>query len=93
MVEGREGDLKTCLRSPLGSLLTCAEAPMPTPEADAPPMTDTEYARHVVEQFHDRAFAMPLGLSNVDLNSLDSWTTGGGEAERERMESILEGIE
>ncbi len=93
MVEGREGDLKTCLRSPLGSLLTCAEAPMPAPEADAAPMTDTEYARHVVEQFHDRAFAMPLGLSNVDLNSLDSWTTGGGEAERERMESILEGIE
>lgn len=92
-VEGSAGDLKTCLRSPLGSLLSCAEAPRPVPEEDEPAMTETGYARYVVERFHDRAFAMPLGLSNVDLNSLDGRTTVAGEVERERMEAILEGIE
>jgi tetratricopeptide (TPR) repeat protein len=92
-IEGSEDDLQVCLRSPLGSLLSCAEAPMPVPAEDAESMTDTEYARYVVAEFHDRAFAMPLGLSNVDLNSLDGSTTVSGEAERERMNAILEGLE
>ena len=92
-IEGSEDALSVCLRSPLGSMLSCTQAPRLVPEGDDPPMTDTQYGRHVVAQFHDRAFAMPLGISNIDLNSLDGTTTVSDEAERERMKEILSGLE
>jgi tetratricopeptide (TPR) repeat protein len=92
-IEGGGDELQVCLRSPLGSLLSCADAPRPAPAEGEESMSDTDYVRHVIARFHDRAFAMPLGLSNVDLNSLDGTTTVAGEAERERMKAILEELE
>jgi hypothetical protein len=92
-IEGNGDALSVCLRSTLGSTLSCTEAQRPVPEGDAPSMTDSQYIRHVVAQFHDRAFAMPLGLSSIDLNSLDGTTTVSDEAERERMKQILSEVE
>ena len=82
----------TCLRSPRGSLLSCSPAPKPIPEEGQPELTDWEYAQYVVYVFHERAFAMPLGLSGTDLRSLDGSTVVDTEASRKRMEGLLDNL-
>ena len=79
-----------CLRSPVGDQLGCATGQRPHDESEAErPVGDAAFVMHVVTAFHDRVFSMPLGLSAVDLNSLDGTTTVRSEEERERMENLL----
>jgi hypothetical protein len=70
--------------------------PAPPPEPgegeQVEPPSPHDYAALTVEAFHDRAFAMPVGLSNVDLGSLDGTATLSGEAARERMEGLLDDL-
>ena len=63
--------------------------------ADGEPeeLDDDDYAALTVEAFHQRAFAMPVGLSNIDLGSLDGTATVSEEANRERMQSLLDKLE
>ena len=82
---------RACLRSPLGDQLACAEGSRPV-GADEQPLSDAAYVAHVVADFHDRAFALPLGLSAVDLNSLDGTTTVRSEEERAQLEQLLEDL-
>lgn len=96
-VEGLN-DLSACLRSPSGNLIFCEFVPRPKPALDpetgepGPPISDWEYAQWVHRQFHDRAFAMPLGLSRLDLRSLDGTTTVGKDQARERMKGLLDDL-
>ncbi|MCB9794914.1 MAG: hypothetical protein H6741_19590 [Alphaproteobacteria bacterium] len=78
---------RVCLRSPRGALLSCTD-PVPAPELGG----DEAHAAALSEAFHARAFSMPLGLSNVDLNSLDGQTIVAHEARREAVERLLEGL-
>ncbi|NJK32379.1 MAG: hypothetical protein HC927_08195, partial [Deltaproteobacteria bacterium] len=56
-------------------------------------LEDDEWAALAVEAFHARAFAMPVGLSNIDLGSLDGTATISEEAARERMQGLLDKLE
>ena len=62
------------------------------PERDEAELDDDDYAALSVEAFHARAFAMPVGLSNVDLGSLDGTATISEEANRERMQGLLDKV-
>lgn len=59
-------------------------------EGEAIELTDDDYAALTVEAFHRQAFAMAVGLSNVDLGSLDGTATIAEEAARERMHGLLD---
>ena len=61
-------------------------------DEDAEPLDDDDFAAMSVEAFHERAFAMPLGLSNIDLGSLDGSATISEEANRERMQHLLDKV-
>lgn len=56
------------------------------------PLSDDDIAAGVAEAFHDEAFAMPVGLANIDLGSLDGTATVSEEAVREKMQGVLDGI-
>jgi hypothetical protein len=88
---GRE--LEVCLNTPVGTRLACAVAPPPDvdPETDEPRReTNGEYVARLAETFHRQAMAMPLGLSRVDLSSLDGSTTVAEQAARDRLRGVLE---
>ncbi|MCB9744874.1 MAG: hypothetical protein H6740_19950 [Alphaproteobacteria bacterium] len=85
-VEGKASP-RVCLRSPKGALLSCTE-PVPAPELGGLPA----HVLALSEAFHERVFSLPLGLSNVDLNSLDGQTIVAHEARREAVERLLEGL-
>ena len=80
---------RACLSSPLGDRLGCADGSRPTGEEDEP-VSDADFVMHIVTDFHDQVFAVPIGLSSVDLNSLDGTTTVRSEEERERLRQILD---
>jgi len=104
-IETVNGALQACLRGPTGTLLSCAvpaedrvvatgqqveqagEASAPQPKKKR---TVTERAQQIVEAFHLRALAMPLGLSGTDLSSLDGSTTVAEQAVREQLEGVLD---
>jgi tetratricopeptide (TPR) repeat protein len=105
-VEGSGRELELCLLEPEGGMLGCATTPAQPeddaeasePKADtegeaAEELTDDDYAALTVEAFHARAFAMPVGLSNIDLGSLDGTATISDEANRERMQNLLDKLE
>ena len=86
--------LKACLRSPQGAVLGCSEvarAPKENPDPKAPkePEDDDNFAARLVEAFHKNTFAMRVGLTSTDLNSLDGSTTLAGQAQREMMQNVL----
>ncbi len=96
-IEGAADHLQVCVRSPRGTLLSCANAPKPPPdteglqEGELPvELTDWEYAQYVAFVFHERAFAMPLGVSGTDLKSLDGSNVIDSEAARQHMEGLLQ---
>jgi pentatricopeptide repeat protein len=98
-IEGSGQALSACIHSPDGTMLSCAEPTVPTEEpeiegADPIPveLEDHDYAGLVAEAFHQRAFAMPVVLSNVDLASLDGTSTVNEQAVRERMQGILDDL-
>jgi tetratricopeptide (TPR) repeat protein len=98
-VSERDGVVTICLSGPDGALMSCAEpelAPEPAPGAEpapAPELDDDQLAALAVEAFHQRAFAMPVGLSNIDLASLDGTATLSDEAARERMQGLLDKLD
>lgn len=66
-----------------------AQPAVPGVSSDAE-LEDDDYAAMTVEALHARAFAMPVGLSNIDLGSLDGTATISEEANRERMQNLLD---
>lgn len=107
-IRGEGRGLTLCLLEPAGGNLGCADTPPELSEeereeakqaaeaaGEAPPeqLDDEDYAAMTVEAFHARAFAMPVGLSNVDLGSLDGTATISDEANRERMQSLLDKLQ
>jgi len=98
-IEGSGRALEVCLLEPEGGVLGCASTPPepePDPDAkpdpDAPTLEDDDYAALTAEAFHARAFAMPVGLSNIDLGSLDGTATIAEESNRERMQGLLDKV-
>ncbi|HET6583456.1 MAG TPA: hypothetical protein VFG69_08410, partial [Nannocystaceae bacterium] len=94
-VSGSAAELQACLRSPTGTWMFCVTAPpAPEPEAGSEPIPDDDrqVAARLAQAFHDRAFAMPMQLSNVDLGSLDGTTAVATEAAREKSHALLEGL-
>jgi tetratricopeptide (TPR) repeat protein len=104
VIEGSGRELHVCLLEPAGGVLGCASTPPePTPDeeqaktkgipgAEPRELVDDDYAAMTAEAFHARAFAMPVGLSNVDLGSLDGTATISEEANRERMQNLLDKV-
>jgi hypothetical protein len=97
-LNGSGRELTMCLLEPDGGDLGCANTP-PEPEPgtatgvpgvnSAEELDDDDYAAMTVEALHARVFAMPVGLSNIDLGSLDGTATISEEANRERMQNLL----
>jgi predicted Zn-dependent protease len=92
--------IEMCLSAGDGTLLSCAQPKLeagPTPPGAEPkpvPKPDDEtLAALAVEAFHERAFAMPVGLSNIDLGSLDGTATLSDEAAREQMQGLLDKLD
>ena len=93
-IRGTARQLQVCLRGPQGAQLSCAIASPPAvdPKTKKPKTeSDEQYAARVAEAFHMKALAMPLGLSSVDLASLDGSTTVAEQAARDRLQGILDG--
>jgi hypothetical protein len=94
-VSSSPGMIRMCLRSPEGSELRCVpeDASAPPPPAVGPdgkpvkpqPVTPAR----AVEEFHKQAFAMPLGLTGADMNSLDGSTTTAEQAVRDQVDKVL----
>lgn len=83
------GAFQICLRSPEGNQLRCVPedgAPQPPAKPGTPPPT----AADAVEAFHHEAFAMPLGLTAVDMTSLDGSTTVAEQAVRAQVDQMLD---
>jgi tetratricopeptide (TPR) repeat protein len=102
-IDGSGRELEVCLLEPAGGVLGCATTPPEPTEEEAKALVaagkipvheldDDDYAAMTAEAFHARAFAMPVGLSNVDLGSLDGTATISEEANRERMENLLDKV-
>lgn len=89
-VDASASGYRVCLFSPLGDQLDCAEGTPPEGDEDGAPLRDAAYAAHIARDFHDQVFAMPLGLSSVELNSLDGTTTVRSEEERARLQEMLD---
>lgn len=56
-------------------------------------LTEHDRAMGLVLTFYEQAFSMPLGVSNLDKRSLDGVTAVAKEAERKRLESLLNRLE
>lgn len=106
-IDGSGRELTVCLLEAAGGDLGCASTP-PEPDQEPEPGTtpsptvvagvtkapnDDDYAAMTVEAVHARAFAMPVGLSNIDLGSLDGTATISEEANRERMQNLLDKLQ
>lgn len=97
-LEGTGQELSACIYTPEGTMLSCAEATIPTepPEGGGDPvpveLSDEDYAALVAEAFHERGFAMPVVLSNVDLASLDGTSTVNEQAARDHLQDVLDDL-
>lgn len=97
-ISGSEREVEICLLEPAGGVLGCASTPVKSEQSGegetgddrGEELDDDDFAALTVEAFHGRAFAMPLGLSNVDLGSLDGTATISEQASRERMQDLLD---
>ncbi|MDO9017016.1 MAG: hypothetical protein Q8S73_31265 [Deltaproteobacteria bacterium] len=86
LVTGADAAIRVCLRSPLGTQLTCAEF------ARARGEETNAFAERAVLAFHAQAFATRVGLSTTDVRSLDGTTTADDAAAREQMNGVLRDI-
>lgn len=102
-IDGSGRELEVCLLEQAGGVLGCATTPPEPTEEEAKAqvakgklptgeLDDDDYAAMTAEAFHARAFAMPVGLSNIDLGSLDGTATISEEANRERMQDLLDKV-
>lgn len=73
-----------CLVSPLGTRLGCHRG-AGQGDVDA-------RATAAVQAFYDGAFALPLGLSTMDMDSLDGTTRLSAEAKKKALEQVLGGL-
>ena len=74
-----------CLLSPMGNQLGCTVAPPRAENQD-----DASYIVSACEAFHTGVFALGVGLSGAQWNSLDGTTIASKEAMREKMKSLIE---
>ena len=83
--------VKICLGTPNGTTLSCATAVVQQrKEKDKePPETADDWGARAVEEFHKEAFAMHVGMTSKDLDSLDGSTTVASQAQREMMKGVL----
>ena len=91
-----EGDgVRGCLLDPLGSRVRCASASRPpaAAEGEPDPLEGLSFAGWAADLLQRRLFALPLGLSQVDLQSLDGTTIVANEAVAERVDKILGGLD
>jgi tetratricopeptide (TPR) repeat protein len=76
---------RICLGSSQGNELRCVPEQPTVPEK--PPS-----AEQAVEDFHQHAFAVPLGLTAIDTSSLDGSTTAAEQAVREQIDQMLDDV-
>jgi len=81
--------LKICLGTPNGTTLTCAQSAPREAKDKEPRETPEDWAARAVEGFHHEAFAMRVGMTTRDLDSLDGSTTVASQAQREKMQGVL----
>ena len=84
-----EGGLEACLRTANDTVLKCVNAAIVKPEKDKPAEAPEDFAARLVEQFHREAFAMRVGMTARDLDSLDGSTTVANQAQREQLQGVL----
>jgi hypothetical protein len=83
------GGPKICLYgAQSGARLQCGRPDVRKKE-DGTAATSDEMARALVAAFHQKALALPLGLTGTDVSSLDGSTTTSSQAVRERLEEVL----
>lgn len=81
-----EDVVRACLLTPDGSRLGCPEVTREQGEAE------DVFARRASDTLQRRLFAMPMGLSQIDLDSLDGTTTVAREAAVEALDQLLDGL-
>lgn len=95
-VEGQGLEMTACLFAPEGERMGCAS---PEPEriwVDADGVVDPAWqpsASDLVRAVHHELFAIPLGLSAIDMGSLDGTATVSGEHSRQRLRRMLDDVE
>lgn len=77
---------RACLSGPGGRTYSCASID------PRPGESERDAASRLALEFHERAFAPRLDLSQSDLNSLDGSPTAGGTRGERRFEDVLEGL-
>jgi tetratricopeptide (TPR) repeat protein len=88
-VEKDAAGLKACLKTPNGTTLTCVVAAPRVVKEKEPREEPEDWAARLVESFHRDAFAMHVGMTTRDLDSLDGSTTVASQAQREKMQGVL----
>ena len=88
-VQKAPAGLQICLGTPNGTTLTCAVAAPREPKEKEPREAPEDWAARAVEDFHREAFAMHVGMTTRDLDSLDGSTTVASQAQREKMKGVL----
>ena len=97
------GEFRFCINSPTGAQLTCADTtkereqrrkPEPSGESasESPEGEETlpTTPLQAAEVFHRKMFSFPLGLTGLDMSSLDGSTTVSEQAARDRLEGVLD---
>ena len=93
-VEKNQAGLEACLRGPNDTKLHCAVA-VPRGEKEREkegPEAPEDWAARLVEQFHKDAFAMRVGMTTRDLDSLDGSVTVASQAQREQLQGVLQDV-
>ncbi len=87
VVSGSGDAVRVCLRDPLGGQIACSDAGVADSPAD-----DRDRARHHALRFTERAFALPVQSSLLDLDSLDGRLVRSSASDRMKAEKILEAL-
>lgn len=101
-VRKSEGGLEACLKTANDTVLKCVTAPKIVADPSARPRADDgkgsstkvdeapeDWAARLVELFHKEAFAMRVGMTARDLDTLDGSTTVANQAQREQLQGVL----
>ncbi len=95
-------DVRFCISSPAGAQLSCATtadeaAAIPRRRSDGaagepaePPADEPMTPQRAAELFHRKMFSYPLGLTGLDVGSLDGSTTVSEQASRDHLEGVLD---
>ncbi|MBK8173352.1 MAG: hypothetical protein IPK60_23875 [Sandaracinaceae bacterium] len=75
-----------CLSGPDGSRIQCVDVAKKRGESEE------AFGRRIVDEFHDRVFALRVVLSTTDMHSLDGSVAGGLEQSREEMRRSLNAL-